>query len=77
MLNPENIMRWTKVLHCEFQQHFPSELGKLSDMSTEEQHIVHLEDEEDGTPNIEEDGTGNRPHPIEESRSIIRNRQTS
>jgi hypothetical protein len=27
----------------------PSELGKLSDMSIEEQHIVHIEDEEDGT----------------------------
>jgi hypothetical protein len=27
----------------------PSELGKLSDMSTGEQHIVHIEDEEDGT----------------------------
>jgi hypothetical protein len=25
------------------------ELGKLSDMSTGEQHIIHVEDEEDGT----------------------------
>jgi flagellar biosynthesis regulator FlbT len=28
----------------------PSELGKLSDMSTGEQHIIHIKDEEDGTP---------------------------
>jgi hypothetical protein len=27
-----------------------SELGKLSDMSTREQHIIHVKDEEDGTP---------------------------
>jgi hypothetical protein len=27
----------------------PSELSKLSDVSTREQHIVHIEDEEDGT----------------------------
>jgi hypothetical protein len=27
----------------------PSELDKLFDMSTGEQHIVHVEDEEDGT----------------------------
>jgi hypothetical protein len=27
----------------------PSELGKLSDMSTGEQHIIHIKDEEDGT----------------------------
>jgi flagellar biosynthesis regulator FlbT len=30
--------------------HLPSELGKLSDMSTGEQHIIHIKDEEDGTP---------------------------
>jgi hypothetical protein len=28
----------------------PSELDKLSDMSTGEQHIIHIKDEEDGTP---------------------------
>jgi hypothetical protein len=27
-----------------------SELGKLSDMPTGEQHILHVKDEEDGTP---------------------------
>jgi hypothetical protein len=27
----------------------PSELGKVSDMSTGEQHIIHIKDEEDGT----------------------------
>jgi hypothetical protein len=27
----------------------PSELGKLSNMSTGEQHIVHIKDEKDGT----------------------------
>jgi hypothetical protein len=43
-------MRRTKVLHREFQQHLRSELGKLSDMSTEEEHIIHVQDEEDGTP---------------------------
>jgi hypothetical protein len=32
------------------QQHLPSELGKLSDVSTGEQHIIHVKDEEDGTP---------------------------
>jgi hypothetical protein len=30
------MMRQTKVLHSELQQHLPSELGKLSDMSTGE-----------------------------------------
>jgi hypothetical protein len=40
----------TKVLHREFQQHLPSELGNLSNMSTGEQHIIHVKDEEDGTP---------------------------
>jgi hypothetical protein len=35
-LHPENMMRRTKVLHSELQQHLPSELGKLSDMSTGE-----------------------------------------
>jgi hypothetical protein len=35
-LHPENVMRETEVLYCEFQQHLPSELGKLSDMSTGE-----------------------------------------
>jgi hypothetical protein len=43
-------MRRTKVLHSELQQHLSSELGKLSDMSTGEQHIIHIKDEEDGTP---------------------------
>jgi hypothetical protein len=43
-------MRRNKVLHSELQQHVPSELGRLSDMSTGEQHIIHIEDEEDGTP---------------------------
>jgi hypothetical protein len=43
-------MRRTKVLHCELQQHLPSELDKLSDMSTGEQHIIHIKDEEDWTP---------------------------
>jgi hypothetical protein len=41
--------RRTKVLYSEWQQHVPSELGKLSDVSTAEQHIIHIEDEEDGT----------------------------
>jgi hypothetical protein len=49
-LLPENMMRQTKVLHREFQQHLWSELGKLSDMSTREQHIIHVKDDEDGTP---------------------------
>jgi hypothetical protein len=49
-LHPENMMCRTKVLHCEFQQHLLLELGKLSHMSTGEQHIVHIEDEENGTP---------------------------
>jgi hypothetical protein len=49
-LHPENMMRRTEVLHRKLQQHLPSELGKVSDMSTREQHIVHVEDEEDGTP---------------------------
>jgi hypothetical protein len=49
-LHPENVMRRTKVLHCELHQHLPSELGKLFDMSTGEQHIIHIKDEEDGTP---------------------------
>jgi hypothetical protein len=35
-LHPENMMRRTKVLHCELQQHLPLELDKLSDMSTGE-----------------------------------------
>jgi hypothetical protein len=48
-LHPENVMPRTKVLHSELQQHLSSELGKLSDMSTGEQHIVHVKDEEDGT----------------------------
>jgi hypothetical protein len=43
-------MRRTKVLYSELQQYLTSELGKLSDMSTEEQHIIHIKDEEDGTP---------------------------
>jgi hypothetical protein len=38
------------LLHCEFKQHLSSELNKFSDMSTREQHIVHVKDEEDGTP---------------------------
>jgi hypothetical protein len=42
------MMRRTKVLHSKLQQQLPSELGKLSDMSTGEQHIIHIEDEEDG-----------------------------
>jgi hypothetical protein len=49
-LHPKNVMRCTKVIHCEFQQLLLSELGKLSDMSTGEQHIVYVEEEEDGTP---------------------------
>jgi hypothetical protein len=49
-LHPENVMRRTKVLHSELQQRLPSELGKLCDMSTGEQHIIHIKDEEDGTP---------------------------
>jgi hypothetical protein len=40
---PENMMRWTEVLHGKFQQHLPLELGKLSDMSTGEQHIIVTE----------------------------------
>jgi hypothetical protein len=44
------MVRRTKVLHSELQQHVPSELGKLSNMSTGEQHIIHIKDEEDGTP---------------------------
>jgi hypothetical protein len=44
------MMRRTKVLHSELQQHLSSELGKLSDMSTGEQHIIYIKDEEDGTP---------------------------
>jgi hypothetical protein len=32
----ENVMRWTKVLHCEFKQQLPLDLGKLSNMSTGE-----------------------------------------
>jgi hypothetical protein len=44
------MMRRTKVLHHELQQQLPSELGKLSDVSTGEQHIIHVKDEEDGTP---------------------------
>jgi hypothetical protein len=47
-LHPENVMRRTKVLHSKLQQHLPSELGKVSDMSTGEQHIIHRKDEEDG-----------------------------
>jgi oxalate decarboxylase/phosphoglucose isomerase-like protein (cupin superfamily) len=43
-------MRRTEVLHSELQKHLPSELGKLSDMLTGEQHIIHIKDEEDGTP---------------------------
>jgi hypothetical protein len=49
-LHLENVMRRTKVLHSELQQHLPSELGKLSDMSTGEEHIIYIKDEEDGTP---------------------------
>jgi hypothetical protein len=30
----------TKVLHRELQQHLPSEVGKLSDLLTGEQHII-------------------------------------
>jgi hypothetical protein len=41
-LHPMNVMRRTNVLHSELQQHLPSELGKLSDMSTGEQHIIHV-----------------------------------
>jgi hypothetical protein len=48
-LHPENVMRQTKVFHSEPQQHLLSELGKLVDMSTGEQHIIHIKDEEDGT----------------------------
>jgi hypothetical protein len=49
-LHPENVMRRTEVFNSELQQHLPSELDKLSDMSTGEQHIIHVKDEEDGTP---------------------------
>jgi hypothetical protein len=35
-LHPENMMRRTEVLHSELQQHLPSELGMLSDVSTGE-----------------------------------------
>jgi hypothetical protein len=49
-LHPKNVMSRTKVFLSELQQHLSSELGKLSDMSTEEQHIIHVKDEEDGTP---------------------------
>jgi hypothetical protein len=33
-LHLENVMRRTELLHIELQQHLPSELGKLSDIST-------------------------------------------
>jgi hypothetical protein len=49
-LHLDNVMRRTKVLHSKLQQHLPSELGKLSDISTGEQHIIHIKDEKDGTP---------------------------
>jgi hypothetical protein len=35
-MHPDNVIRRTKVLHREFQQHFPSMFSKLSNMLTGE-----------------------------------------
>jgi hypothetical protein len=44
------MMHQIEVIHHEFQQQLSSELDKLSNMSTREYHILHVKDEEDGTP---------------------------
>ena len=47
-LHPENVLSMTQVFHGEFQPQLPNKFGKLFCMLAEENHIIHIEDEEYG-----------------------------
>ena len=49
-LHSKNVSCRTEVLHGKLQPQLPNEFGKFYDMSTGEQHAIHVNDEEDGRP---------------------------
>ena len=49
-LHSKYVSCWTEVLHGKLQPQFPNRFGELSSMSTEEEHVVHVNDEADERP---------------------------